>query len=143
VNHRLPAALAAVAAVVLAVLAGRAAACGGEPVAQNLLAPPAVKSALRGAFLAAHPKLDAARVEGPLAGRTYYGSFGGDLYAVATFSVGGRFRGPTILERRMGGPWKAVRDTHGGVCERFVPQPLIATWYLERWRDTDCYVVPA
>src|SRR5712691_6751358 len=133
-------AVAIAAAVTLAGFAGRAVACGGDPTPVNLVATPAVKAALRTAYLEGHRQIDPAQVSGPLPGRTYYGSFGGDGYAVATFAVRGQAQYPTILMHHPKWKWHVVRDTHGGVCARFVPPPLIGIWYLEQWRKTDCFL---
>jgi hypothetical protein len=135
-------AVAIAVAVGLAGFAGRAVACGDGPAAENLVATPSVKAALRNAYLEAHRQVDPAQVSGPLPGRTYYGSFGGDWYAVATFAVAGRAPQPAILMHHPRWKWHVVRETHGGVCARFVPEPLIAIWYLERWRGTSCFVEP-
>jgi len=69
------------------ILAGAAAApvfaCGDGPwMGENLVATPGVKAALRSAYVRAHP---GAAVAGPIPGRTYYGSYSGTRYAVATF----------------------------------------------------------
>ena len=140
-----PKAAGLTAALALASVAGTALACGGDPMAKNLVAKPPVKSALRSAYLAAHPGVAPAAVSGPVAGRTYYGTVMGDWYAVATFSVAGRASHPTILVRHGNrrDSWHVVRETHGGICGRFVPLPLIDKWYLEQWRNTDCYVEPS
>jgi hypothetical protein len=123
---------------------GTALACG-DGGSMNEVATPAVKAALNRAFVAAHPSLhlragDVDRV----AGRTYYGSMGGGYwYAVATFVTPQGTWEPTILARSPGGAWHVIRQTHGGICARWVPEPLIALWYLERWHGTDCFTEPA
>jgi hypothetical protein len=124
--------------------AGTALACGDGIVAQNLVVRPAVRADLRAAFVRAHPEISAARISGPVAGRTYYGSLADDRYAVVTFTVDTHLRYPTILMRHDNRPdrWHVVRETRGGICGRFVPQPLIETWALRQWRQTDCYLEP-
>jgi hypothetical protein len=138
---RLASACAAVAALGTA---GSALACG-DGGSMNEVATPAVKSALVDAFVTAHPRLHlrAADVD-RLAGHTYYGTMGdSSAYAVATFVVGGKAWKPTILARFGTGRWHVVRQTHGGICGRYVPEPLIALWYLQRWHGSDCFVEPA
>jgi len=124
--------------------AGTALACGDDIAPQNLAVNPSVKANLKAAFARAHPEISPARISGPVAGRTYYGSIADDRYAVVTFTVDTHLRYPTILMRHDNrrDRWHVVRDTRGGICGRFVPQPLIETWSLRRWRHTDCYVEP-
>jgi hypothetical protein len=124
--------------------AGTALACGGDPMPQNLTIRPAVKADLLAAYVRAHPGLDASRIAGPVRGRTYYGSIDGDRYAVVTFTVDAHLRYPAILERHDNRPdqWHVVRETHGGICGRYVPQPLVQAWGLMQWRHGECYVEP-
>ena len=75
----------------------------------------------------------------PLSGRTYYGRAYDMDYAVATFAAAGK---PTIFGRAGRSSWRVIRQTHGGVCTRFVPIELIQTWSLEHWGGS-CYVQPA
>jgi hypothetical protein len=117
-------------------------ACGDGWMPENLVATPPVKSALRAAYLAAHPGLSPAQVGGPVSGRTYYGSYSGTYYAVATFSPGGAAADPTVFRTDVRARWHVRRQTHGGVCSDVVPVELIKTWSLVR-RGGRCYVLPA
>jgi hypothetical protein len=124
------AALLVAAAVAAPVSAG----CGdGHWMGVNLVATPRVKAALRAAYLRAHP---GAAVAGPVPGRTYYGSYSGTRYAVATF---GSY--PTIFQTDGRNRWRLIRETHGGICTDVVPSELISVWWLERW-DGRCFVEP-
>ena len=116
-------------------------ACGDGWAPMNLVATPRVKSALRSAYLAAHPGLSPAQVGAPVAGRTYYGSYSATHYAVATFSVDGAPAYPTVLRTDARGRWHVRRQTHGGVCSDVVPVELIKVWWLEHWGGR-CYVLP-
>jgi hypothetical protein len=107
--------------------------CGDGWMGVNLVATPKVKSALRSAYVAAHP---GARVGAPAPGRTYYGSYSGTRYAVATF---GDY--PTIFRTDVHGRWRVRRETHGGVCTSVVPIDLIRVWSLRHWGGR-CYVEP-
>jgi hypothetical protein len=107
----------------------------------NLKLTPRVKSSLRSAYLAAHPGLSQAAVGAPMPGRTYYGSYSGTQYAVATFSVGGSAAYPTVFRTDARGRWVVRRQTHGGVCTSVVPIDLIRAWWLEHWGGR-CYVLP-
>ena len=124
----------AAAAVAAGALAGTVrAGCGDGWMGTNLVATPAVKAALRSAYLAAHPRT---QVGAPAAGRTYYGSYSGTRYAVATFGAH-----PTIFRTDFRGRWHVRRETHGGVCTNVVPIDLIRVWSLEHWGG-NCYVEP-
>lgn len=125
--------LAAVA-VATGVLAGPVLACGGGWMGENLVVNPGTKAALRQAYLTAHP---GAAVGEPMPGRTYYGSYSGTRYAVATFGAY-----PTIFRTDQHGRWQVRRETHGGICANVVPIDLIAAWSLEHWSG-HCYVEPA
>jgi hypothetical protein len=115
-------------------LAAPVLACGGGWMGKNLVATPQVKEALRAAYLEAHPSAD---VGAPAPGRTYYGSWVGTRYAVATF---GRY--PTIFKTDRHGRWHVRRETHGGICDTVVPLDLlIGHWWLQRY-DDHCYVLP-
>jgi hypothetical protein len=107
----------------------------------NLTATPGVKAALRSAYLRANPKVDSALIGAPVAGRTYYGSYSGTRYAVATFSAGRAAAYPTIFRTDARGRWHVRRQTHGGVCTDVVPMDLIRAWWLEHWAGR-CYVLP-
>jgi len=125
------------AAMVVAagVVAGFArAGCGDGWMGVNLVATPKVKTALRSAYLAAHP---GASVGDPAAGRTYYGGYSGTRYAVATFGAQ-----PTIFRTDVRGRWRVRRETHGGVCTNVVPIDLIRVWSLRHWAGR-CYVEPS
>ena len=122
------------------VLAGAAAApvwadCGdGHWMGVNLVATTEVKAALRSAYVRAHP---GAAVAGPVPGRTYYGSYSGTRYAVATFGAY-----PTVFQTDGRNRWRVIRETHGGICTDAVPSALISVWWLEPW-DSRCFVEPA
>ena len=123
----------AAAAVAAGALAAPVLACGPEPMAENLVAYPSVKAALRTAYLRAHP---GRHVGQPLLGHTYYGTFVGIRYAVATFGAH-----PTIFEADSRGPWHVVRETRGAVCTDDVPLPVIEVWWLEHMRG-HCFGEP-
>ena len=124
----------AAAAVAAGALAGTVrAGCGDGWMGTNLVATAAVKAALRSAYLAAHPRT---QVGAPVAGRTYYGSYSGTRYAVATFGAH-----PTIFRTDFRGRWHVRRETHGGICANVVPIDLIRVWSLEHWGGR-CYVEP-
>jgi hypothetical protein len=124
----------AAAMVAAASLAGTAhAGCGDGWMGTNLVAAPAVKAALRSAYVAAHP---GSQVGAPAPGRTYYGSYSGTRYAVATFGAY-----PTIFRTDVHGRWRVRRETHGGICTTVVPIDLIRVWSLEHWGG-NCYVEP-
>jgi len=129
------------AAVAAGVLAASALACGDGWMGVNLRVTPGVKSALRSAYVAAHPGLAASRVGSPVSGRTYYGSYSGTRYAVATFPVDGGAAYPTVFRTDARGHWQVRRETHGGVCTDVVPIDLIRTWWLEHFGGR-CYVLP-
>ena len=124
----------AAAAIATGVLAGPVLACGDGWMGVNLVVKPGTKAALRRAYLSAHP---GAVVGDPVPGRTYYGSYSGTRYAVATF---GRY--PTIFRTDAHGRWRIRRETHGGICTNVVPVDLITAWSLEHWGGR-CYVEPA
>jgi hypothetical protein len=126
----------AAAAVGAGVLAAPVLACGDEWMGVNLVATPGVKAALRSAYLAAHPTLSPSRVGGPAPGHTYYGSYSGTRYAVATFGAY-----PTIFRTDERGRWHVRRETHGGICTSVVPLELISVWWLEHWGGR-CFVEP-
>jgi hypothetical protein len=112
-------------------------ACGGDPTPQNRIAGPSVKAALRAAYTAAHPSMNSS---GPVAGRTYYGGFGGDDYAVAKFVRGGHMRTATLMRHPRGG-WRLLRESSGAVCSDYVPLPLIQKWSLVHDRGR-CFTIP-
>jgi hypothetical protein len=109
-------------------------ACGDGPwMGENLVATPGVKAALRSAYVRAHPRVS---VAGPVPGRTYYGSYSGTRYAVATFGAY-----PAIFQTDARNRWRVIRETHGGICTDVVPSELIQVWSLQRW-NARCYVEP-
>src|SRR5947208_1752367 len=129
-------ALAATAGTAAA-LAAPVLACGDGWMGKNLVATPGVKAALRAAYLEAHPALSEAQVGSPVPGCTYYGSYSGTRFAVATFGAY-----PTIFKTDRHGCWHVRRETHGAICESYVPLDLlIGHWWLER-HDDHCYVLP-
>jgi hypothetical protein len=130
------------AAVAAGVLAGPVLACGDAWMGVNLVATPRVKAALRSAYVAAHPGLVPDRVGAAEAGRTYYGSYSGTRYAVATFNVGSARAYPTIFRTDLNGRWHVRRQTHGGICTDVVPSELVRVWWLEHRRGR-CFVEPA
>jgi len=74
----------------------------------------------------------------PAPGRTYYGLYSGTRYAVATFGSN-----PTIFETDRHGRWHVRRDTHGAICDQYVPLDLLmGHWWLQRY-DDHCFVEPA
>jgi hypothetical protein len=134
---RLPAlAIAAAGALAEPVLA-----CGDPWMGVNLAATPGVKGALRSAYLSAHPELAPERVGAPIPGRTYYGSYSGTRYAVATFAVGPGRAFPTIFRTDVRGRWHVRRQTHGGICTDVVPIDLIMVWWPPH-RSGHCFVEP-
>ena len=128
-------------AILAGVLAGPVLACGDGWMGVNLVASPDIKGALRSAYLDGHPGLAGEDVGAPVAGRTYYGSYSGTYYAVATFVVGSASAYPTIFRTDTRGRWHVRRQTHGGVCTDVVPAELIKVWWLEHWRGR-CFVEP-
>ena len=122
---------------IFSLAAGSALGCGDEPPA-NLVASSATKAGLRSAYLRAHRAWRPEQVAGPVVGTTYYGSYGGTEFAVATFVTPDSVF-PTIFERTPGNGWHAVRDTHGGICTNWVPLELIRTWSLRHWGGR-CFV---
>ena len=121
------------AAIATGVLAGPVLACGDGWMGVNLVVKPGTKAALRRAYIAAHP---GAKVGDPVAGRTYYGSYSGTRYAVATFGAY-----PTIFRTDAHGRWRVRRETHGGICTNVVPIDLVVAWSLEHLGG-NCYVEP-
>lgn len=111
--------------------------------ARNLVATPAVKAALRAAFVHAHPRYTAAQVRGPAKGRTYYGRYGGVEYALAVFSIPlfGTQDQPELFRRKAGGAWQDRGDTGGDVCPGWLPLPLLKVWHLPA-AGSGCYYVP-
>ncbi|MEP6979004.1 MAG: hypothetical protein ABI948_13205 [Thermoleophilia bacterium] len=110
--------------VLAACLAAPVLACGDEPMAENLVIASRVKDALRSTYADAHPG-----ARGPLRGRSFYGRWNGDTYAVARFESGGRERTVTFFHQP-GHAWRAVQETAGTVCTDHVPLELIRAWWL-------------
>ena len=125
--------IGAVAGAAAAFAAPVLAQCGDGWMGTNLVATPGVKAALSSAYAAAHP---GSAVGAPVPGRTYYGSYSGTRYAVATFGAY-----PTIFKTDRQGRWHVRHDTHGGICTNAVPIDLIRAWWLEHWGGR-CFVEP-
>jgi hypothetical protein len=128
-------------AVAAAALATPVLACGDGWMGENLVATPTVKAGLRSAYLAAHPTLSATHVSGPVSGRTYYGSYSGTRYALATFSVDTAPAYPTIFRTDQRGRWHVRQQTRGAVCTNVIPTDLIMVWWLEHAKGR-CFVEP-
>ena len=107
------------------------------PRAVNLVATPAVKRALRAAFLRLHRSARPSSVRGPLKGSVYYARYGRFYWALATFSlpVVGTTDQPEVFRRVAGGRWVDKGDTGGNLCA--VPRPVVAVWRLLA-RRTGC-----
>lgn len=131
-----------VVAVAAGALATPVLACGDGWMGENLVATADVKAALRSAYVAAHPRLAPGRVSWPVSGRTYYGSYSGTRYAVATFAVGSAPAYPTIFRTDQRGRWHVRRQTHGAICTDVVPTDLLRVWWLEHSQGR-CFVEPA
>jgi len=130
-----------VVAVAAGIVAGPVFACGDGWMGVNLVATPGVKAALRSAYIAAHSGVSTSEVSGPVTGRTYYGSYSGTRYAVATFTVGSAATYPTVFRTDGHGRWQVRRETHGGICTDVVPIDLIRTWWLDHYQGR-CFVEP-
>jgi hypothetical protein len=129
------------AAIAAGVVAAPVLACGDGWMGVNLRATPGVKSALRSAYLAAHPGLSPASVGSPVSGRTYYGSYSGTRYALATFQAGAAAAYPTIFRTDARGRWHVRQQTRGEVCSDVVPIDLIRAWWLDHSAGR-CFVLP-
>jgi len=123
-------------AVAAAAFATPVLACGDGWMGENLVVTQNVKAGLRSAYLAAHPSLPPSRVSGPISGRTYYGSYSGTRYAVATFT-----RYPTIFRTDSHGRWHVRQQTRGAICTNVVPTDLVMVWALEPTSGR-CFVIP-
>jgi hypothetical protein len=108
--------------------------CGDAWMGQNLVATRKVKADLRAAYATAHRGI---AVHTALAGRTYYGSYSGTSYALATFGPA-----PTIFRTGARGRWHVRQETSGRVCSNVVPIDLIKAWSL-RHVVRGCYALPA
>jgi hypothetical protein len=135
------AALLLASAAAAGALASSVLACGDGWMGVNLVATPPVKAGLRAAYLRAHPRLQPAELGAPLPGSTYYGSYSGTRYALATFTgrAGGAY--PTVFRTDASGRWRVRSQTHGAVCTNVVPIDLVRVWSLEHLRG-GCYVEP-
>jgi hypothetical protein len=130
-----------IAAVAAAAFATPVLACGDGWMGVNLVATPQVKSSLRAAYLAAYPTLTPSRVSGPVSGLTYYGSYSGTYYALATFKTSSAPAHPTIFRTDMRGRWHVRQQTRGAICTNVVPTDLIMVWWLEHAKGR-CFVEP-
>lgn len=128
-------------AVAAAVLATPVLACGDAWMGENLVVTPAVKTGLRAAYLAAHPSLHPSRVNGPVSGQTYYGSYSGTRYALAIFAAGSGPAYPTIFRTDSRGRWHVRQQTRGEICTNVVPTDLVMVWWLEPTKGR-CFAVP-
>jgi hypothetical protein len=116
-------------------------ACGDGWMGENLVVTRNVKAGLRSAYLVAHPSLLPGRVSGPVSGRTYYGSYSGTRYAVATFTTGSGAAYPTIFRTDSRGRWHVRQQTRGEICTNVVPTDLVMVWWLEPTNGR-CFVLP-
>jgi hypothetical protein len=88
----------------------------GDTSATNLVVTPRVRIQLRSAVTNGDTAAEAAKVKGPLPGRTYYAEYQGYRYALATFSfpVTGTQDQPLLFVQLPGIPYLvAVSDTGG------------------------------
>jgi hypothetical protein len=106
--------------------------CGDDWSAQNLVVTPKVKADLRAAYVSTHRDSSA---RAPRPGHTYFGTYSGTSYAVATFG-----RGPTIFRTDGHGLWRVRQDTRGLICSTVVPSELLKVWSLRRVTRT-CYAL--
>jgi len=116
-------------------------ACGDGWMGENLAVTQNVKAGLRSAYLAAHPSLPPSRVTGPISGRTYYGSYSGTRYAVASFTTGSGAAYPTIFRTDSRGRWHVRQETRGEICTNVVPTDLVMVWWLDP-ANARCFVIP-
>lgn len=100
--------------------------CGDDWSAQNLVVTKKLKADLRAAYGAASL---------PRPGATYYGSYSGTSYAVATFG-----RTPTIFRTDGHGLWGVRQKRAPLICTTVVPRELIDVWSLRRVSRT-CYAL--
>ena len=109
----------------------------GEPLS-NLVATPTMKAELLKAYRVAHHKLAGRRIVGPLPGRTFYGSFGGE-YAVATFAISGHVTTPVIFDRYPNSAWNVLSETNCTICLSVLPQELVVSIWKMRASGGGCY----
>ena len=107
----------------------------GAPVARNLVATAEVKAALRAAHLRTLPPTNRAATRGPLAHSTYYGSYGGRRYALATFSHPrvGTTDQPELFSKLPGRPWRDHGDSGGCLTQGVIPPALVRVWHLRSY----------
>jgi hypothetical protein len=132
-------ALVLASAAAAGALASSVLACGDGWMGVNLVATPRVKAGLRAAFLRAHTGLRPDELGAPMPGRTYYGSYSGTRYALATFAGPAGDAYPTVFRTDAKGRWRVRSQTHGAVCTDVVPIDLVRVWSLEHLRG-GCYV---
>jgi hypothetical protein len=99
-------------------------------VPRNLLATAKVKATLRATHLATLPGTLRPQVRGPLKGTTFYGTYRGSFYAIATFwmSKVGTTDQPELFSRAAHGGWRDRGDTGGCINELIVPPALLSRW---------------
>jgi hypothetical protein len=103
------------------------------PPAQNLVATPATKAAIRSAFVTSHGA-DGPGSKGPLAGRTYYARWNGKEYVLATFDLARTHLTdqPELFVRPPGGRWADKGDVGGSPPCEWAPKPVLVVWNLAR-----------
>jgi hypothetical protein len=108
---------------------------GTTPIAKNLVATAKVKAALRAAHLRTVPLSSRAATRGPLPRSTYYGSYGGRLYALATFSHPrvGTTDQPELFSKLPGHVWRDHGDTGGCLTQGVIPPALLRLWHLRSY----------
>jgi hypothetical protein len=123
------------AALALILAFASPAAADSAPIAKNLVATAAVKGALRAAHLRTLPSMDRATTRGPLPRSTYYGSYGGRRYALATFSHPrvGTTDQPELFSKAPGRPWRDHGDTGGCLAQGVIPRALLRLWHLRSY----------
>ena len=107
--------------------------CGDDWMGENMKVTAKVKAALRVAYLAAHPGVQAGA---PRPGQTYYGMYSGTSYALATFGSA-----PSVFRTDTRGRWQVRADTDGRICTNVLPVELVQVWSLQHDRGS-CYVLP-
>lgn len=106
----------------------------GETSATNLVITPRVRIQLRSAVTDGKTRAEAAKIKGPLPGRTYYADYRGYRYALATFSfpVVGTQDQPLLFVQLPGIPYLVdVSDTGGEPGQMSaIPCPVRQVWNL-------------